>query len=206
MLCVSRLTSEHSYKGVDALITAWPRVLASVPDALLVIVGDGDDKPRLQELGRRLHMEDNVKFVGAIGDDELLREYQECGFFALPSRTRLKPSPEGEGFGLVYLEAGAARRAVVAVRGGAVTEIVRDRKTGLLVDTGHPNELPSVLIELLSNPRLAHNLGESGRALVTKKFTYERFREGVVTLLREVGSGMTSDHKKNSKTDIAEQR
>ncbi|MGH2703467.1 MAG: glycosyltransferase, partial [Actinomycetota bacterium] len=84
--------------------------------------------------------------------------------------------------------------------------IVRDRKTGLLIDTGHPNELPSVLIELLSNPRLAHNLGESGRALVTKKFTYERFREGVVTLLREVGSGMTSDHKKNSKTDIAEQR
>jgi phosphatidylinositol alpha-1,6-mannosyltransferase len=187
VLSVSRLTSGHGYKGVDALILAWPRVLASVPDALLVVVGDGSDKTRLEELARGLQVEANVRFAGALGDRALIDEYQKCGFFALPSRTRVEPSPEGEGFGLVYLEAGAAGRAVVAAKGGAVSEIVRDGKTGLLVNPARPDELPEVLIDLLSNPRLATRLGESARVLVTKQFSPERFRESIINLLREVG-------------------
>src|SRR5262249_2974186 len=96
-LIVSRLSSEDRYKGHDALIDAWPSVLAQTPDAVLVIVGDGDDRPRLEERVAERGVAHAVRFAGRVSDDELDRWYRRCAFLALPS--------VGEGFGLVLLEA-----------------------------------------------------------------------------------------------------
>ena len=180
VLAVARLAAEHSYKGIDTLIAAWPRVLEQVHDAHLVIVGDGSDRPRLGALATGV--EGSVTFVGAVGDTELERFYSESSVFALPSRTSIDP-PHGEGFGLVYVEAGAAGLAVIAERAGAVPEVVADGESGLLIEPGDVDGLSGALTTLLRDPRFAERLGAEGRRRASTLFSYERFRDGVRDLL-----------------------
>ncbi len=97
---------EHRYKGVDLLLRAWPKVRAEV-DAELLVVGDGPDLSYLRGVAREEGVEDSVRFTGRVSDEELAAAYGSATVFALPARFRLSPTPEGEGFGLVYAEAGA---------------------------------------------------------------------------------------------------
>ena len=185
VLAVARLVAEHSYKGIDKLIDGWPSVLGQVPDAHLVVAGDGSDRPRLGALALATGVERSVTFVGAVGDAELERLYSESGVFALPSRTSVD-SRQGEGFGLVYIEAGAAGLAVVAERAGAIPEVVADGESGLLIEPDDIDGLSDALTKLLRDPELAERLGAEGRRRASTVFSYERFRDGVrdVLLLR----------------------
>jgi phosphatidyl-myo-inositol dimannoside synthase len=182
VLAVARLVVEHSYKGIDKLIAGWPRVLTQVRDAHLVIAGDGSDRPRLAALALATGVERSVKFVGAVGDADLERLYSGSAVFALPSRTSVDP-PQGEGFGLVYIEAGAAGLAVVAERAGAIPEVVADGESGLLIEPGDIYGLSDALTRLLRDPELAERLGAEGRRRASTVFSYERFRDGVRDLL-----------------------
>src|SRR5205807_10197881 len=87
VLSVARLHPEHSYKGIDTLLTVWPGVQESVPQAELQIVGDGPDRPRLEAEARRLGLDGHVRFAGALDDGALARAYGEAAVFALPVRT-----------------------------------------------------------------------------------------------------------------------
>lgn len=185
VLTVARLEPRHAYKGVDRLIRAWPRVIAEVPDAELVIVGDGPDRSRLELLAQSVEAR-QTHFLGAHQDERLGARYADAAIFALPSRTRVVPTPEGEGFGLVYLEAAAASLPVVALRGGAVDEVVLDGRTGLLVDSDEPQPLAAALIRLLEDPALAARLGENGRRRVAAEFDFETFRNRVDALVTAI--------------------
>ena len=186
VLTVARLVPEHRYKGIDALIEAWPQVHETVPDAELIVVGDGADRDYLEQLSDRLQVRASVQFLGAVDDDELVRHYRRTAIFALPSRTRLDPKPEGEGFGLVYLEAAASSCAVVAAQGGALPEVVVADETGLLVDLDQPGELPEALIRLLLDSQLTNRLGTNGRRHVSTKHGYPLFRARVEGLLERL--------------------
>lgn len=188
VLTVARLVHEHAYKGVDVLIGAWPRVIGAVPDAELVVVGDGADRPRLERLSHEYGVAGSTHFVGAAGDEDLRHWYSNSAVFALPSRTRIEPRPEGEGFGLVYIEAAAAGLPVVGTRGGAIDEVVVDGETGLLVDPDDDIALADALIRLLEDKGLAETLGEAGKRRARTEFGYELFRERVAGIVFRVSA------------------
>lgn len=182
VLTVARLNREDAYKGVDTLLLAWPQVLARQPDAELLVVGDGDDRPRLTRLAARLGLGDRVRFAGRLNDADLVKAYRGARLFALPGRARLAPKPEGEGFGLAFIEAASAGLPCVAGRAGGAVEAVEDGVTGCLVDPGSPRAVAEGVVRLLADPGLARRLGEAGRDRVAKLFTYSLFGERVGAL------------------------
>jgi len=186
VLSVARLHPEHAYKGIDTLLTVWPRVQESVPQAELQIVGDGPDRPRLEAEARRLGLDGHVQFAGALDDGALAHAYGEATVFALPVRTTVGSQAGGEGFGLVYLEAAAAGLPVVAGNGGAIPEVVRDGETGLLVDPQAPDEVARAIVRLLRDPELARRMGGAAQRRALEEFSFERFRRRLGELVAQV--------------------
>jgi phosphatidylinositol alpha-1,6-mannosyltransferase len=192
VLSVARLTPGDAYKGIDTLLYAWPRVLARLPEAELVIVGGGSDRARLERIADILDLHRSVEFAGVLTEEELRRAYEEASVFALPGRCRLEPRPEGEGFGLVYLEAGASGLPVIAGRGGGAAEAVSHGATGILVDADNQPEVVGALLRLLTERELAHGLGENGRLRATRDLSPQRFgeqMEDVIDSLVKAGRG-----------------
>ncbi len=166
-LIVGRMASSEAYKGHDELLRAWPQVLERHANAALWVVGDGDDRPRLEALAARLGIAASVRFTGRVTDDELDGLYRTCRFFVMPSR--------GEGFGLVFLEAMRAGKACIGAP-GAAAEIIGHGVTGLVVDPSRADDLSASVIRLFDDPALCERLGRAGAARFQAEFTDARFR------------------------------
>jgi phosphatidyl-myo-inositol dimannoside synthase len=185
VLTVGRLAASERYKGHDVMLDAWPAVLREIPGARYIIAGDGDDRARLQERAREMGFADSVIFKGRVSSVELQSCYDECQVFALPARTELDPrAPRGEGFGIVFLEAMAHGKPVVGPNVGAPPEFIHDGEHGLLVDPVDPAKLAQALLELLTNPERARQMGEAGRKWAREQYGYEMFRERLRKILQ----------------------
>jgi phosphatidylinositol alpha-1,6-mannosyltransferase len=167
VLVVGRMLASERYKGHDELIAAWPRVVSAVPDATLVVAGQGDDLPRLREKAARSAARNSIHFTGFVDEAELATMYEQAAMFALPSR--------GEGFGLVYLEAMAHRRACVGSIHDAAGDVIVDGVTGRLVDQRDPAALAGAISELLVDERLRAQMGEAGYRRLLEQFTFDHF-------------------------------
>lgn len=190
VLTVGRLAASERYKGHDVVLDAWAAVLLEVPQARYIIVGDGDDRARLQERGREMGFASSVIFKGAVSSAELQSCYDECQVFALPARTELDPrAPRGEGFGIVFLEAMAHGKPVIGPNVGAPPEFIHDGEHGLLVDPVNPAKLAKALVELLANPERARQMGEAGRKWAREQYGYEMFRERLRKILQANSEG-----------------
>jgi len=161
ILTVARLVEK---KGIDSVLRALPSVLHAVPEVRYLIIGDGPLRLQLQALAKELGVAKHVLFVGAVehNDPDLPRYYSACDVYVMPSRP-LPSHGEVESFGMVYLEAGACGKPVVAGRGGGVEEAVEDGVTGLLVDPLDVNEIANAIVRVLEDEELARRLGENGR-------------------------------------------
>ncbi|MGC2333184.1 MAG: glycosyltransferase family 4 protein, partial [Candidatus Acidiferrales bacterium] len=178
VLTVGRIVASERYKGHDAILDVWPEVLRRVPDAQYLIVGSGDDRPRLEGRTREMGIAASVRFAGSVSPEELEVCYDRCSVFAMPARTELDArAPRGEGFGIVFLEAMAHGKPVIGPRVGAPAEFIRSGEHGLLVDPDKPREIAQALIELLEDPVRARRMGEAGKEWVGREFTFERFCE-----------------------------
>jgi phosphatidylinositol alpha-1,6-mannosyltransferase len=180
VLTVGRMAVAERYKGHDQLIDAWPRVVAAVPDAELVIVGTGDDTNRLQEKASASAARAQITFAGFVSTDALAQLYSRAAVFALPSR--------GEGFGLVYLEAMSHGLPCIGSTQDAAAEVIADRHTGRLVDPDDVTGMADTVIELLSHGTERKRLGENGRARVEREFSYDAFARRVRALLDPLGT------------------
>ena len=153
-------------KGYETLLRAAALVLQQVPDFELWIVGDTQHGGEayltsLHTLTSELRVTANVKFLGVRADvDRLLAQ---ADGFVLASRW--------EGFGLVFLEAMAAGKPVVATRVSAIPEVVEDNVTGLLVPPDDPAALAGALLELIRDPAQARQMGKAGHARVHAHFS-----------------------------------
>jgi glycosyltransferase involved in cell wall biosynthesis len=176
LLSVTRLAACEGYKGIDTVIQTLPRLRSVVPDVQHVVVGDGDDRPRLEQLSREAGVADCVHFLGRLEAPELRACYRNCDVFVLPSK--------GEGFGLVFLEAMAYGKPVVGGAHGGALDVIEDGKTGFLVSHGDVQGLAGALERLLIDAPLRQKLGEQGRTQVLSKFCFDSFQarlEGFVT-------------------------
>ena len=178
ILTVGRWDPAERYKGADTLISALPRVLEKAPDAYLVLVGDGADRPRLEQLARDLGVSERTRFLPGLTQDELFACYAGCTLFALPSR--------GEGFGLVFLEAMAHGKPAIGGAHGGIPDIIEEGVTGLLVPYGDVERLSGALESLLANPFKAAEMGAKGRDRVQSQFSFERFQVRLTRMLDDV--------------------
>jgi len=181
VLTVSRLASEHRYKGHFDIARCFARVLERQPNATWVVVGDGDDLPSLRAECDRLGLQDAVTFRGRVSDNELIELYRTAAVFALPSFADTDADPPvGEGFGLVYMEAGAFGVPVIAATpGGGSADFVIDGETGLTVRPHAPEELAGAILRLLGDPDLRTALGERARARAFARHLPVHFSEAL---------------------------
>jgi len=176
VLTVGRLSAAERYKGHDVMLEAWPTVLRYISDACYLIVGDGDDRSRLEERARNMGIGASVRFAGSVTSAELHACYEGCQVFAMPARTDVDAAvPRGEGFGIVFLEAMAHGKPVVGPRFGAPAEFIHPGEHGLLVDPLRPTEIAAALVELLREPDRARQMGQKARDWATSQFSYEVF-------------------------------
>lgn len=176
VLFVGRLVA---YKGVDVLLDALVGLHATA-----LIVGHGPLRARLEEHARELELQDHVRFLGSVDDDELAALYRACDVFVLPSVTRQ------EAFGVVQLEAMAAGRPVVSTDlGTGVGWVNRDRETGYVVPPRDAGALRSAIGRLLADTNLQKSMGDAAAKRVRSEFTLERMIDDTLSLYRDVTDG-----------------
>ena len=160
-------------KGQDISLAAFARIKRQFPQAEYWIVGDphstSEFTQQLQATIQRENIQD-VKFLGRVSDVELENCYKQASIFILTPR---QVGLNFEGFGLVYLEAGAYGLPVVATRSGGVPEAVKDTETGLLADEEDVDGVAQAIRTILSDPELASRLGKANR-LWSESLTWER--------------------------------
>ncbi len=150
-------------KGVDVLLHA----LADIPDAALLIAGpDGGDGDALRALARDLSLGERVRFL-EVTRPQLAATFRAADAVVVPSRS-------GENFGIVAVEAMAARRPVIVTDCGGLPEVVTNEESGLVIPRDDPSALYTALIRVRDNPALRARVGESGRARVLAHYTWER--------------------------------
>jgi phosphatidyl-myo-inositol dimannoside synthase len=182
--CVSRLVER---KGQDKLIEAFPEVLRRVPEAVLVLIGGGPYERELRALAAGSPARQRIRFVGQVPDEDLPAAYAGLDVFAMPCRTR-NWGFDFEGFGIVYLEAGASGLPVVAGRSGGAPEAVVDGETGVVVDGRDPSDIARAVAGLLEDPHRAKAMGVAARARVEERFTWDRTAERVARALRHAAT------------------
>ncbi|MYS22598.1 MULTISPECIES: glycosyltransferase family 4 protein [unclassified Streptomyces] len=169
VVCVSRLVPR---KGQDTLILAMPRILREIPDAVLLIVGDGPYRAELDKLARRAGVAGAVRFTGPVPWSELPAHYGAGDVFAMPCRTR-RGGLDVEGLGIVYLEASATGLPVVAGDSGGAPDAVLDGETGWVVRGGSPAQCADRVLTLLKDPDLRHRMSARGREWIHSAWRWD---------------------------------
>jgi phosphatidylinositol alpha-1,6-mannosyltransferase len=185
VLTIARL--QERYKGHDVLIGALARVRERVPELQWVVIGDGPLRAELEARARAAGLADAARFLGAVGDERRDEWLTRCDVFAMPSRVPAD-GRAGEGFGLVYLEAAAHGRAVVAGNVAGALDAVVDGETGLLVDPTDEVAVAGAIAALLQDRDLARRLGAAGAARA-RDYAWPLVAARVEALLLEQLSG-----------------
>jgi phosphatidylinositol alpha-1,6-mannosyltransferase len=185
ILTVGRLVAR---KGHDVMIRALPRVLKNIPDACYVIVGSGPAKLMLEELTLSMGVHGNVMFLENVDAAELPSIYGMCDVFVMPSRADLGAC-DVEGFGMVYLEANACGKPVIAGKSGGIADAVLDGETGLLVPPDSPETLADSICRMLTHKEYAERLGQQGRERTIREFSWDAVADRVDRIMMAVASG-----------------
>ena len=175
VLTVGRWVATERYKGLDDLIRAIAQIRAELPNVNLVAVGTGDDLPRLRKLAADSGIADRAYFLENLSREELAACYSQADVFALPS--------SGEGFGLVFLEAMAFFKPVIAAASAGAKDVVEDDVNGLLVPPGNPEKLSRALVRLLRDASLRERLGRRAGEIVRDRYRFERFQTELMSIL-----------------------
>lgn len=168
VVTVARL--EDRYKGHDVMLEALARVRETVADVQWVVVGDGPLRGELEARAGSLGLDGAVRFLGAVPDAERDLWLRRAAVLAMPSRLP-DNGQAGEGFGIVFMEAAAYGKPVVAGNVGGALTSVKDGETGLLVDPRDPGAVAEAIVRLLLDRELAGRLGAAGAARA-REFTW----------------------------------
>ena len=174
-LWIGTISELHKNKGLDFLIQAFKEIAGIHPQATLFVIGEGEERQRLQDMIEEYGLENRVFLVGFITDAKRL--LTAFDIFTLTSRTEAFPG--------VLLEAGLAKRPVVASRVGGIPEIIAPRFSGLLVP---PNDAASIVRALeiyINNPEIGSSYAYNLYTKVTTEFTLKKMFEETFALYRD---------------------
>lgn len=157
VLYVGRVDPE---KSISNVVRAFAGVLRKVPEAELVITGDGTDRQRLTELAKELGIGDRVKFIGRVMPPDIVEVYRCATVFATASETETQ--------GIVLIEAAATGLPLVAVDAGAVREICQDKKNGVLCESCDVVSMTKALVKILSDEELWKKYSKAGLEIAQK--------------------------------------
>ncbi len=191
VLYVGRLVNE---KGVQVLLEAAPQVLQNYPGTQFLIVGTGYFMDELKSRAYHLGVDHNVKFLGYVGDEELLKLYKIADIVAIPSLY--------EPFGIVALEAMAARVPAVVSDVGGLRDFVRHMETGITTYAGNPQSLAWGLLEVLRNPGLAENLRRNALESVQNVYNWKVISDQTYAVYQEVVKEVKGSPSTGAKKDV----
>jgi glycosyltransferase involved in cell wall biosynthesis len=163
--------------GLDYLIRAMPAVLAFEPRALLCMVGDGSEGPRLKSLAGEMGCAERIRFIGRLENEKIPALYRAAYLSVLPSIF--------EAVSLSGLEALASGCPVVGTRVGGIPAFVHDGETGLLVEPKSPSSLAEGICRLLGGPALREQMALRGRALVEQQFSWDSIARRTIEFYQE---------------------
>ena len=159
-------------KGQDHLIQSLPEILRSVPNAHVLMVGQGPYLSHLKKLVEELNVVDHVSFIGRIQYAQLPQYICAGDVFAMPSRSRFF-GLEVEGLGIVYLEASACGLPVIAGSSGGAPDAVVNGVTGIVVDGENDTAIAQAAIKLLKDLDGAKAMGLAGREWIIENWRWE---------------------------------
>jgi glycosyltransferase involved in cell wall biosynthesis len=162
-------------KGADVLVRAFARVVKELPDARLLLAGEGPERNHLKKLIANLNLSQSISMLGHLPHPELERKFSTAWVQAVPSLWE-------EPFGIVVAESMMRGTTVVASNSGGLTEIVKDGQTGILVPPGDDVALAEALVSLLRNRDLAEQMGRAGREVALTHFSETTFVDKFVRL------------------------
>ncbi len=168
-------------KGADVLIQAFAKVLARIPDAQLILAGDGPERGYLRKMIANLGIAPHVTMTGHLSRPEMERLFDTAWVQVVPSRWE-------EPFGDVAVEGMMRGTALVASASGGLAEIVQEGRTGLLVPPDDDDALEAVLLQVLRNRELAERLGRAGRDFALAVFSEEAYLDRILQLYDKLAS------------------
>lgn len=171
LLTVNRLAATESYKGYDKVLEALPQVLKHFPDIHYLIVGKGDDQPRLQQRIRQMGLQNQVTLTGFIPDQELCDYYNLCDVFVMPSKL--------EGFGIVYLEALACGKPAIGGNQDGAVDALCQGKLGALVNPDGIGDIARTITQILEKayPNPLMYQPEDLRVAVIAQYGFQPFQQ-----------------------------
>jgi phosphatidylinositol alpha-1,6-mannosyltransferase len=184
VVCVARFVAR---KGQDVLVRALPAIRAKVPDAALLLVGDGPHHAAVAKLVDGLGLRAHVRMTGQVAWAETAAYYDAGDIFCMPTRTR-RWGLEPEALGICYLEAAASGLPVVVGDSGGAPDTVREGRTGFVVNGRDIDTVADRCARLLLDHDLAGRLGGEGRAWVQRRWNWP----GQVALLEQLLEGQSS--------------
>lgn len=177
ILTVTRLGRMAKYKGYDQILYALVKIRQHIPNIHYILAGKGDDSPRIQSLITRLNLDDCVTLPGFLTDEELCDHYNLCDVFAMPS--------QGEGFGIVFLEALACGKPVLAGNQDGSVQPLASGELGCLVDPNNVEDIANKLIEIIQGNyanKMVYN-PEALRKRTIELFELNQFKTQLAVLL-----------------------
>lgn len=177
LLTIGRLNKSERQKGHDRVIQAVVSLVKKIPNLIYIIVGGGDDRPRLESLVRMSKLEGSVLFVGEIDNNLLVDFYNLCDIYVMPSSQ--------EGFGIVFLEAAAFQKPVVAGNKDGSVDAVADGKTGILINPDSIQEIADAIKYLILNRDIAEKMGKAGRERVLREFSLEIMEDKLKKIIED---------------------
>ncbi|MFH1564188.1 MAG: glycosyltransferase family 4 protein [Nitrospirota bacterium] len=170
ILGVARLTKE---KGIQNIIMAMPAILNSIPEAKLIIVGDGDYRKDLEILIDRLGLRKNIIIAGLVPYEELPLFYNLADVF-------VNATIRVNGYDLTILQAMACAKPVIISNLGSVPTVITHNEDGILIPPGDVRILTQEIIRVLKDKKLAENIGKKAREKIVSRFSLESMAEGTI--------------------------
>ncbi len=170
-------------KGQDVLIEAMPTIIKEVPEAHILMIGEGPYRSYLETRVKTLGLQERVTFIGRIQYADLPRYICVGEIFVMPSRSRLA-GLEVEGLGIVYLEASACGLPVIAGNSGGAPDAVLAGKTGLVVEGTSMKAVASAVVGLLLDPKRSQAMGLAGREWIVQEWRWDIWSSRFAELLK----------------------
>ena len=166
------------YKNLEVVFNAFANVIQRIPDAKLIIVGDGPMRTTWERMTYHLNLQEHIHFCGQVSHQDKLRLLEQSAFVLLPSMV--------EGFGIVVLEAFACKKPVLASKIEALEELVSEGIDGYLADPNSEKEWAEGMLKLFTEQERTQKMGMRGQEKLIKHYAIDRVAGMMVSLYDDI--------------------